>query len=541
MKRRKQIQAVAWLSCAFLVSNGVAEEILAKPDSQASSTQATTATTEVLHFEISSYSIQGATLLGKDEIDTAVAPYIGKDKDFSDVQRALQAVEAAYAKHGYSAVHVLLPEQALEKGTIQLVVVESHFGKIAVKENKFVSETNALNALPSLRRGGVPRSHQVARELRLANENPARQLNVVMKAGEKEDEVDASVLVTDSKPSAWITTFDNSGTNETGNTRLGLAYRHANLFDEDHVATVQVQTSPQHTDRVMVIGGSYKVPRYQSGDTWEFFGGYSNINSVVGGLTNFQGGGVMLSAHDNLILERIDGFDPRLTLGLDWRTFNSLKQTQPTTTVLYNSIVATPLSVEISVNKKTPHSDANLNLSYAKNLTLLGGGKKADFENYDPSGLLKPDASYGVLHYGASYARLLAKDWQLRAALNGQWSSNILILGEQIRLGGADGVRGFAEGSEGGARGIRANLEGYTPSSMVWGGVARALVFYDAGTVNSKNVASSSIASAGIGMRASYAEQFSLRADMAWIRNAGTDPLYRKGDWRIHASLSATF
>ena len=83
----------------------------------------------VLHFTINQYVVEGATLLGKTEIDAAVAPYVGKNKDFSDVERALEAVEAAYAKRGYSAVRVLLPEQELEKGTVHFRVVESHFGK----------------------------------------------------------------------------------------------------------------------------------------------------------------------------------------------------------------------------------------------------------------------------------------------------------------------------------------------------------------------------------------------------------------------------
>jgi len=207
----------------------------------------------MLRFTISQYVVEGASLLSKTEIDAAVAPYVGKNKDFSDVQRALEAVEDAYAKRGYSAVRVLLPEQELEKGTVRFRVVESHFGKVTVKDNHFVSEANALNAIPSVRPGGVPRTKQISRELKLANENPARKMNVVLKPGEKDDEVDANVIVTDSKPSSWGASLDNSGTPETGNTRLGFFYRNANLFDKDHVAGFQYITSPQYLDRVESI------------------------------------------------------------------------------------------------------------------------------------------------------------------------------------------------------------------------------------------------------------------------------------------------
>jgi hemolysin activation/secretion protein len=543
MKHIKRILIAMPFVCALPIGQVWAEEVSTQPSAEtvAASQPAAAAAPDALRFDISGYTVEGASLLGKEEIDAAVAPFVGKAKDFSDVQRALEAVEGLYAKRGYSAVHLLLPEQELEKGAVRFQAIEGRFGKIVVRDNQFVSEANVLNALPSLRSGGVPKSKQIARELKLANENPARQLNVVLKAGEKEDEVDAGVLVTDSKPAAWAANFDNSGSKETGNTRLGISYRNANLFDKDHVATAQFQTSPEHPSRVMVVGGSYKVPRYATGDSWEIFGGYSNVNSLVGGLTNFQGGGMMLSARDNWMLDRVAGFDPRLTFGVDWRTFNALKQTQPTTTVLYNEIVATPVSVAISATGKTAHSDTSLNLSFALNVPLMSKGKKADFAAYDPLGFLKPDTNYNVLRYGASYARSVGGDWLLRAAMNGQWSNNVLILGEQMRLGGMDGVRGFAEGSEGGESGVRVNLEAYTPNKPLWLYEGRALVFYDAGKVSSSNGTSSSIASAGFGFRATSADQLSLRADMGWILNAGVDPLYRAGDWRIHTSMSLSF
>jgi Hemolysin activation/secretion protein len=241
-----------------------------------------TAPVPELRFQIDRYVVEGASLLSQAEIDAAVAPYVGKNKDFSDVQRALEAVEDAYAKRGYSAVRVLLPEQELEKGTVRFRVVESRFGKVTVKDNHFVSEANALNAVPSVRSGGVPRSRRIARELRLANENPARQMNVVLKAGDKDDEVDANVIVTDSKPSSWGVSLDNTGSPETGLARLGVSYSNANAFKADHVAGVQYVTSLEHPNRVNVFGGSYKIPLYKYSSSLEFFGGYSNVNSEIG-------------------------------------------------------------------------------------------------------------------------------------------------------------------------------------------------------------------------------------------------------------------
>jgi hemolysin activation/secretion protein len=439
-------------------------------------------------------------------------------------------------------VRVLLPEQELEKGTVHFRVVETRFGKVSVKNNLFVSEANALNALPSVRASAVPRTKQISRELKLANENPARQMNVVLKAGETDDLLDANVIVTDSKPSSWGVSLDNTGSPETGRARLGFSYSHANVFNADHVAGIQYVTSPQYPSRVKVLGGSYKIPFYRHSSSLEFFGGYSNVNAIVGGLTNFQGGGKLLSTRYNLMLNRLGVFDPRLSFGLDWRDFRQIEQINPPVTVLYNEIVVMPVSISYAAQGKFARSEVGLNASLSANLPNMGKGKDADFAAYDTSATLMPDARYRVVRYGASYSRQVFGDWQFRSVLNGQWSNNVLVLGEQIRLGGADAVRGFSEGSEGGDKGARLNLEGYTPDFGKADLKMRGLVFYDAGQATSNSSSAKiTISGAGIGLRAFYRERASMRLDVARIMKAGNDPTQLAGDNRIHFSLNATF
>jgi hemolysin activation/secretion protein len=88
---------------------------------------------------------------------------------------------------------------------------------------------------------------------------------------------------------------------------------------------------------------------------------------------------------------------------------------------------------------------------------------------------------------------------------------------------------------------VRWNLEGYTPDFGSGDVNARGLVFFDGGETRSATGARASISGAGIGLRASFADQFSLRLDAARIINADIDPLQQTGDWRAHVSLSASF
>lgn len=487
-----------------------------------------------MRFDISGYTLEGATLLSQAEIDAAVTPYTGKSKDFADVQRALEAVEEAYSARGYSAVRVSLPEQELEKGTVRFQVLESHFGKITVKDNRFVSAANAQNALPSVVSGGIPRTRQIARELKLANENPARQLNVVLKSGEDEGVVDANIIVTDAKPDSYGITMDNTGTIETGRSRVGFSWRHANLLDADHVGSLQFQTSPEHINRVLVLGGSYKIPLYRLGDSIDFSAGYSNVNSILGGLDVVKGGGQTLAAHYNHPLNKLAGFETRITFGWDWRKFSAIYFNNAP---ISPEIVVMPLSAAWSAQGKLGKGDLGLNASFSANLPGANQGTRADFAAYNP--LANPN--YKIARYGANYMKTIGSDWKIRLALNGQYSPDTLIPGEQIRLGGSNSVRGFSEGSAGGESGMSWNLEGYTPDYNKGDFKVQGLAFFDTGAARMQDGTKSSISGAGLGLRGNYTDRYSLRLDAARIINADTDPLQRVGEWRVHLGLTASY
>src|SRR5476649_2985205 len=49
-----------------------------------------------LHFRSSRFDVSGNTLLPPSLIEQTVAPYTGQRRDFGDVQRALEALEAVY-------------------------------------------------------------------------------------------------------------------------------------------------------------------------------------------------------------------------------------------------------------------------------------------------------------------------------------------------------------------------------------------------------------------------------------------------------------
>ena len=282
---------------------------------------------EVLRFDISRFQIEGNTLIDNAEIEKKLEPFTGKAKDFGTVQEALDALEQTYRDRGFSMVVVTLPEQELERGVVILKVMEVRIGKITIEGNRFFEQNNILRSLPGLRPGETPDINTVSRSLKLANDNPAKKTHLQLKDSGEENKTDAILTVQDEKPWKLGINGDNTGTRETGTARMGFLLQHANVFNRDHLLTLQYITSPEKIDHVSIYSLGYRVPFYSLGSSLELIGAYSNVDSgtisVAANNMNVSGKGSILGIHYNQNLTRISSYEHKVTLGLDYRAYEN--------------------------------------------------------------------------------------------------------------------------------------------------------------------------------------------------------------------------
>ena len=182
-----------------------------------------------IRFEISRFEVKGNTLLPPAQIDALLARFAGKERDFGDVQHALEALEAAYHERGYNVVTIELPEQELNRGVVLLRVVETRVGRIVVKNNRYIDENNIRRSLPALREGRTPDLKAVSANLKQGNESPAKEVTLKLQSGELEDEVDAVLDVKDQSVWKVMANVANTGTEQTGKTHVGFILQNANL------------------------------------------------------------------------------------------------------------------------------------------------------------------------------------------------------------------------------------------------------------------------------------------------------------------------
>ena len=523
-------------------------------------------------FDIVRFQIEGNSLLPDAEAQAAVAPMLGAKRVYGDIQKALEALERAYRAAGYSTVQVYVPEQELTSGVVRLQVTEGVIGKVIISGNKHFDNANIRASLPTLQEGRAPNLRQMSEDIQLANENPAKQLEVTLGVGEDEGKVDAKVVVSEEDPQRFFTTLDNTGTDTTGRSRMGLAYQNGNLFKLDHTLTLAYTGSPDAPAgvKVDIFSIGYRIPFYGLGDSLDFIYGKSGVNTpssspTLGAALGIVGKGDVFGLRWNHYFARRGEYSSKLIVGFDYKYINSRCTTagapapiDPPTPAIAACVPYTtrPLSLTYSGQRLSPGRMLDYNIGIAHNLatgthyTNVDGAM--DRYSYLTPGNRTTRDAFSILRIGGSYLTALQTDWQLRLAANGQHAGDPLVAAEQIGLAGSTAVRGFSERAVSADSGYVVNAEMYTPELMEKGsgarGSLRMLAFYDlAHGYNHKAPADSltpanvSVASLGAGLRYALGKDFSLRFDLAEVIDGGPANTKKRGEWRGHLNVMIAF
>jgi hemolysin activation/secretion protein len=478
-----------------------------------------------IRFEITRFELAGNTLLPPAALEAAVKPMTGANRDFGDVQRAIEAVEALYHARGYKLVTVSVPEQELNRGVVRLQVRQTRLGRVKVSGNRHFDEASVRNSMPTLVPGQTPNLDQVSANLKLANENPARKISMKLQSGEGDDEVDARLEVSDESPWKAMLNLDNTGSKQTGKTHAGVVLQHANVFGLDHVASFQYTTTAEEPSKISVFGLGYHIPLYRRGDSLDLYASYSDVNS---GNVSFEtlnmaisGKGSVFGARYNQVLARRGDFEQRLSYGFDVKAYKN--------SVLFagqdfgDDVTVHPLSIGWIGMRSGADTDTSLSLTLVRNIP--GGSRGRDVHFDDARDGAK--AGYTLLRFGGAYTYAFPSQWQLRALASGQLSGDALVSGEQFGAGGSTSVRGFDERVLSFDSGVGLNLEAFTPNlcgSAGW--QCRALGFADLAhgkrnKVITGELDSGSISSAGLGLRLSRGQSFQLQLDWGHVLDAG--------------------
>ncbi|HRK40342.1 MAG TPA: ShlB/FhaC/HecB family hemolysin secretion/activation protein [Burkholderiaceae bacterium] len=492
---------------------------------------------------IRGFSVTGSNPLADGEVNLVLAPFLRKPATLDNLQKATASLEALLREKGFGLHRVVLPPQDVDH-TITLHLVQFTMGTIDVEGAAAFHPANVRASVPELTEGGTPNLERLAIQTALANENGSKNIQVALRAGDKPDQIDATIKVQDAVPLKLSANLNNTGSKQSGRDRFTLAASHDNLFDRDHQLIGAYTTSLAKPSAVTQLGLTYRVPLYSRLSMVDV--SYTQ-SDVVGDFGTFSstGAGHALGIGIMRHVQTPQGMKRYVQLGLEDKAY------KPT---LLNGIPLAgqvqrrvrPLSLGYFVGGQSADTRWDVHGSLAINLPGGRGNSVAAYQSESPA---VTRARWTALRVRGNWATGLGEGWSLAWRGQMQWSPDALIAGEQLGLGGYASLRGTEERALSGDRGFISSLEVGSPE---WVPGFRGVAFWDAGWVSSQATAARVLpandraASVGLGVRYSRTP-FALMLDVgrvvsgskAAVGSSTVAP--RSGDYKVHLSVTARY
>ena len=461
-------------------------------------------------------------------------------------------LQQRYAAAGYGAIKVLPPQPPDANGLLQIEVIEGQLlPGVSVFGTTRLTQDSVRASLPALVGGEPVRIRQLDAQLRLANDNPAKETQLVLMPGPSGgNSVQAEIRVRELAQRRIGLSLDNTGDDATGRHRVALSWRDASLSGHDDQLSLQLQVSPAHPDRTQVLSAGYRWPVYGSAMLVDAFAGYSNSagkHATTAGNLTLNGRGSVVGLRLTWAVRRWGEIDQRIGVGIDHRSYRNdcaiAGLPEIACGAAGQALALTPLSLEYLAQRGGSLPMA-FNLRLQRSLGL-GGSSDAQF-NAVRAGA-RADAT--AARAGASLLMPFADDWQAVLRSTGQVSRHAMVSGEMFGAGGVASVRGYRERELTGDHGLDVSVQFGRVGLLTPQTGAKAAVnlygFADAAVLQNRtdleclpSRTRCVLAAWGIGTRATWGN-WSAGIDLAHALRAGATT--SRGDTRVHFSLATHF
>ena len=479
-------------------------------------------------FDVMEFRVLGNSVLDNRAIERAVYPFLGPHKTLDDVQKARDALGAAYRTAGFGTVVVDIPEQRVDDGIVRLRVTEGKLQSVHASGAQYYSERRILNELPALAPGTVPNLTKLQTELgQVANEAPDRQVTPILKAGTEPGTVDVDLKVSDKLPLHASLEIDNNNSPDTTGMRATGVISYANMFQRNDTLAFQYETSPEDSHEVRLGALTYMGTTADPAWSWNVYGIRSNSDVAAVGTLSVVGDGKIIGGRATRILTSSQTWSDAFIFGADYKDFQQNvhlpDQAASLTPVHYIVWTAT-----YSFNGQGARWLATG--SFGVNFGVRGiASRDSDFE-FNRAG-----ATADFAHYNGSDSLRykIWRDWSVRLGLNYQYSQSPQVNNEQFALGGTDSVRGYYASEALVDSGIAESVELLTPTLKLLSFNSEMFGFYDAAQGSLKDPLPEQrshyeFASGGVGLHTYRNSSFDATVEWAHILDNG--PRTRRGD-----------
>ncbi len=471
--------------------------------------------------------LQGLSVPDEAAFRALAAPYLGGELTRGRLNQLITAIILHYRHNDRPVVDVIVPEQEIVAGTIQLVVLEGRVANVEPTGNRWFSDAEIRRGV-RLRPGDPISGERLQSDLDWLNANPFHSTDVIYHPGEKMGATDIELHTQDRFPARFYAGYEDSGNAATGFDRYEAGLNWGDAFHLGLGQQLNYQyTSSGDGQSLRAHSGSYVIPLPWR-HTLTFFGSYTDTKGSIPPLLGITGHSYQISGRYIVPLPtlRDDGlglsYKQSVAAGFDHKyNRNALEFSElPAGGTLYD--------VDQAV------------LAYDGALTDAYGQTTLDNQLYVSPGNLggdNTDEAFAASHAGAgsdyvydtlTLERLtrLPGDWSLILRGTLQLSNGNLVPSEQLGFGGYDSVRGYDEREVNADEGYLFSTEIRTPTLSIGGLLGhpgfrdqlQLLGFWDYGAAHNHDLlagedAEIQLSAVGVGARYNIGSYASLRFD----------------------------
>lgn len=502
---------------------------------------------------VSRLVVRDIPILQTKEFQETVAPYLWQPLTEQVMTNLQHDIIRYYRRHDRPLVDVLYPEQNIDNGNLQVVVLEGQLGAVRVQDAKGNPYTNGWSKPEKIRQAVRLQETNYIRESRLLqdldwlNRNPFRNVVLVYEPDRlRYGWSDVVLRVEERRPISVFVGYEDTGSRITGEDRLLAGLTWGNAFGlRDSVFNYQYTTDTSF-DLLRAHTASYAV-NLPWRHIFRTFVSYVDVKGSVPNLGDLVGSSYQISMRYEIPLPMIGKYQHAFSLGGDFKSSDN------------------NLLFGVSTNN-IPTEVAQVALGYTGLVPDQWGESSFSAQAYYSPGDLtskNTDAAFSKSHALAKanyfYARFTAErgtklpftpgwdnrnvkvnecfSWNLRAA--GQIADGNLIASEQLGLGGATTVRGYEEREANEDQGWLISNEIRTPAFSLLKFVGKSnlddrcqfLGFWDYGQGMPKDPSQNELrrvtfSSVGPGVRYNIGRYFALRFDYGWqLTASGLDDI----------------
>ncbi len=451
-------------------------------------------------FVLNGLTINSELPIKQPQLQHIIDRYIGTRVGIRELREIASEIKIYCRQEGYLAAVAYIPEQDASGGNVTMNLISANFGKVIIHNDSRLANDILENVAKNIE------TSQAVEDIRI--EDLLYRINAiggVLARGELVPDatarsIDLHVHVKDDRTNRGILYTENYGNENTGRYRFGLVY---DIFNIDNRGSRLEFTGLMSTKDLHNFVVDYSIISDRKAT--------SRAGISVGHTSYYAGGNMSYLGNggDSYDL-RIYGSTPifkTVSYGLDWTYDYKFRNIKDHIDLIgYNGKKYLHVA-STGINGYVRKHNGVFNYGVKVYGGHVSGRNEITNLLYDK---VMGDFARGELTL--DYRKMLGKYWEGHTSLLAQVASKNLNGSEQLTLGGAHGVRGYADSEGSGDKGYLSKTE------FIWHTKVRGLsfsAFFDIGGSGMRSDEIHTIRSWGLGTIYSKPDDFFVKLDYA--------------------------